>query len=99
MFIIINHKIGNQNRVSLVNSNKIIAFNPCYELKYDESTLFEHLSKDELDKIPDNPLITDFPDSAVKIVKYIVECENNFDYEISIEEYERIKNYLFAGNL
>lgn len=94
MFIEIHHNIGPQNRVSLVNTDKIIAFNPCFELKYDESNLFDHLSKDELDKIQDNPLITDFPDSVVKIVKYDIECENNLSYEISLDEYERIKNIL-----
>lgn len=96
-FIEIHHKIGNQNRVSLVNTDKIISINPCFELKYDESTLFEYLSKDELEKIPDNPLITDFPDRVIKNVKYIVECENNFDYEISTEEFERIKKILSEG--
>lgn len=94
MFIEIKHKVGKQNRISLVNTDKITSFNPCYELKYNESTLFEYLEPDELEKIPDNPLITDFPDRVVKIVKYIIECENNFDYEISPEEYERIKNIL-----
>lgn len=93
-FVEIQYKIGNQNRVSLVNTDKIISINPCFELKYDESTLFKYLSKDELEKIPDNPLITDFPDRVIKNVKYIVECENNFDYEISPEEYKRIKNIL-----
>lgn len=96
MFIEILHKIGPQNRVSLVNTDKIISFNPCFELKYDESNLFEYLSIEELEKIPDNPLITDFPDSVVKIVKYDIECENNLSYEISLEEYERIKNILLG---
>lgn len=94
MFIEIHHKIGQQNRVSLVNTDKIIAFNPCFDLKVEESVLFEYLKPDEYEKIPDNPLITDYPDSVVKIFKYIIECENNFDFEISIEEYERIKKIL-----
>lgn len=94
MFIEIHHKIGVQNRVSLVNTDKIIAFNPCFELKVDECVLFEYLKTDEYKKIPDNPLITDYPDSVVKIVKYSIECENNYSYEIAIEEYERIKKIL-----
>lgn len=94
MFIEIHHKIGNQNRVSLVNTNKIIAFNPCYELKVDECVLFEYLKTEEYEKIPNNPLITDYPDSVVKIIKYIIECDNNYSYEISIEEFERIKKIL-----
>lgn len=90
MFFEIRHKIGSQNRVSLVNTDKIIAINPCFDLKYDECDLFEHLEKDELEKLPDNPLISDFPERVIKIIKYNVECEN-FCYEILPEEYERIK--------
>lgn len=95
MFIEIHHKIGVQNRVSLVNTDKIIAFNPCFELKWkDQYKLLLNIGMEELQKIPDNPLITDYPDIAVKITKYCIECENNFDFEISIEEYERIKKIL-----
>lgn len=93
MFIEIHHKIGSQNRTSLVNTDKIIAFNPCFELKYDKCVLFEYMDVKEFEKIPDNPLITDYPDSVVKITKYNVEC-GDFDYDISIEEYERIKKIL-----
>lgn len=99
MFIEIHHKIGNQNRISLVNTDKIISFDPCYELKWDKDNLFMHIGIDELKKLPDNPLITDYPDIAVKIIKYCVECENSNSYEISIEEYERIKNILVEVKL
>ena len=95
MFIEIKHKVGKQNRISLVNTDKITSFNPCYELMYNESSLFEHLEPDELEKTPDNPLITDFPDRVVKIVKYNVDVDcGNLSYEISLEEYDRIKNIL-----
>ena len=95
MFIDIHYKIGDQNRVSLVNTDKIIAFNPCFELKWtDQYQLLLNIGMDELQKIPDDPLITDYPDIAVKITKYCVECENNNSYDISIEEYDRIKNIL-----
>lgn len=97
MFIKLNHKIGMQNRVSLVNTDKIIAFNPCFELKWtDKYQLLLNIGMDELQKIPDNPLITDYPDIAVKIFKYCVECENNNSYDISLEEYERIENILLS---
>ena len=95
MFIEIKHKVGKQNRISLVNTDKITSFNPCYELKYNKSSLFEHLEPDEIEKIPDNPLITDFPDRVVKIVKYNVDVDcGNLSYEISLEESDRIKNIL-----
>lgn len=95
MFIEILHKIGRQNRISLVNTDQIIALDPCFELKYDESSLFEYMDVKEFEKIPDNPLITDYPDSVVKITKYNVKCGDS-DYDISIEEYERIKKILLG---
>lgn len=97
MFIEILHKIGKQNRVSFVNTDKIIAFNPCFELKWkDEHQLLLNIGMDELKKLPDNPLITDYPDIAVKISHYCIECDNNNSYDISPEEYYRIKNILLV---
>lgn len=93
MFIQIKHKVGKQNRISLVNTDKITAFNPCFELKWDKEELFMHIGMNEIKQIPDEPLISDYPDIAVKIVKYNVDC-GNLDYEISPEEYDRIKNIL-----
>lgn len=94
MFIEIKHKVGKQNRISLVNTDKITAFNPCYELMFPECVNFEYLTNEEIDELPKNPLITDYPDRCVKIVKYNVECEGDICYEISQEEYDRIKNIL-----
>ena len=54
MFILIHHKIGVQNRVSFVNTDKIIAFNPCFDLKVDKCVLFEYLKTEEYEKIPEN---------------------------------------------
>lgn len=94
MFIEIHHKIGSQNRVSLVNTDKIISFNPCFELKVEECVLCEYLTPEEMNNIPDNPLICDYPDRVLKIVRYDVICNCENCYEIDIEEYERIKKIL-----
>lgn len=93
MFIEIHHKIGMQNRVSFVNTDKITAFNPCFVLKWDKDELLMHIGMNEIQQIPDGPLISDYPDIAVKIVRYDVYC-GDLCYEISPEEYERIKNIL-----
>ena len=93
-FVEIHHKIGKQNRVSFVNTDKIIAFNPCYELMFPECVNFEYLTNEEMAELPKNPLITDYPDRCVKIVKYNAECEGDICYEISPEEFERIKKIL-----
>lgn len=94
MFIEILHKIENQYRTSLVNTDKIISFNPCYELKVPECSIFEYLEIEEMEKIPKEPLITDYPISVCKIVRYKINCDNDIDYDIDKDEYERIKHIL-----
>lgn len=90
MFIELNHNVGVQNRKSIVNTEKIIAINPCYVLAVPECTLFEYLTAEEKKNIPKNPLICDYPNKVVKIVKYDVVCCDDVCFEISIEEYERL---------